>query len=618
MEQTANLRQTISEYKNGNAEAFTLLYQESSKYIYTCIYKVMKGNDNALDIISDIMQETYVEISRSITQLENDARFLQWAGMIATRKCYAYLKKNKRYVLLNEEDDTFDTLSDSDEIIPETVMQDREKQRLLREIIDNSLTEMQKLCIIAYYFQEQKQSEIANELGIPENTVKTNLSRAKQKIKDGVLELEKKNGTRLYSVAPFLLLLFKEEVDAAVVPDAVTAGVYTAIRQSAANMVNSAAATDMANTAAAQGTGTKAVAGQAAKMALKTKVILGIIGVGIAAAIAASIYAETTAKYDQMAATDQNVKKNTEYAQNSETVKDTEQEVNTQEDTQEDTEASEEEMESFKILSEYMVSADWEEDTYEGNSIELKDYETLDFIDMLSTDNVDGDGKYDAYLPEHTVVDGLSMYTEQSIKDYVQEVFGLQLKEKTDFGVIFENGMYYPERTHLIYSRRSEIEKVDIDGSLYHVSGIVTFGENLDASQYGDYMASYRFEMTVKKNEDSLFGFTFQSLTYKLYKRLGDSGNNDAQGEYDTDNTPESENVNSTLSGTYRATGGEEMQFNENGNVLVSEGNSSTWCSYSLDADGNLTIYASSETLEGKYNAEQDCVKLYGTNYYRH
>ena len=157
----------------------------------------MKGNDNALDIIFDIMQETYVEISRSITQLEND---------------------------------TFDTLSDSDEIIPETVMQDREKQRLLREIIDNSLTEMQKLCIIACYFQEQKQSEIASELGIPENTVKKNLSRAKQKIKDGVLELEKKNGTRLYSVAPLLLLLFKEDVDAAVIPDAVTAGVYTAIR----------------------------------------------------------------------------------------------------------------------------------------------------------------------------------------------------------------------------------------------------------------------------------------------------------------------------------------------------------------------------------------------------
>lgn len=48
------------------------------------------------------MKKITIEIKENcmITQLENDARFLQWAGMIATRKCYAYLKKNKRYVLL--------------------------------------------------------------------------------------------------------------------------------------------------------------------------------------------------------------------------------------------------------------------------------------------------------------------------------------------------------------------------------------------------------------------------------------------------------------------------------------------------------------------------------------
>ena len=111
MAQTANLGLAVNEYKNGNAEAFNILYQESSKYIYTCIYKVVQGNDNAMDIVSDIMQDTYVEISRSIAQLENEESFLSWAGMIATRKCYAYLKKNKRYVLLNEEDDMFDSLS---------------------------------------------------------------------------------------------------------------------------------------------------------------------------------------------------------------------------------------------------------------------------------------------------------------------------------------------------------------------------------------------------------------------------------------------------------------------------------------------------------------------------
>lgn len=259
---TEKLRQAVSAYKNGDAQAFTLLYQESDKYIYTCIYKVMQGNDNAADMISDIMQDTYVEISKSIRQLENEDCFLQWAGMIATRKCYAYLKKSKKYILLDEEDGTFENLSDTDMIIPENVMQDREKQRLVREIIDTSLTEMQKLCIIAYYFQEQKQSEIAKELGIPENTVKTNLSRAKQKIRDGVLDLEKNEGTRLYSVAPLLLLLFKEDVKEAAVPDAVSAKVGTAILETGVRR--------MAGTAV----------GKFASISGKAKITLGIIALG--------------------------------------------------------------------------------------------------------------------------------------------------------------------------------------------------------------------------------------------------------------------------------------------------------------------------------------------------
>ena len=195
MEPTMELKQAVKKYREGDKEAFTRLYEESGKYVYTCIYKVMGGNDNVQDTVCDIMQDTYVEISKNIAQLDNEDSFLSWAGTIATRKCYAWLKKNKKYVLLQEEDDTFTNLADDDNIIPEGIMQDREKQRLIRQIIDTQLTQMQKLCIVAYYYNEQKQSEIAKELGIPENTVKTNLSRAKAKIKDGVLDLEKRHGT---------------------------------------------------------------------------------------------------------------------------------------------------------------------------------------------------------------------------------------------------------------------------------------------------------------------------------------------------------------------------------------------------------------------------------------
>lgn len=268
MEPTKELRQAVSDYRAGTADAFTAIYEGSNRYIYTCIHKVMAGNDNEQDIISDIMQDTYVEISRSIQKLDNEGSFLSWAGAIATRKCYAYLRKNKKCVLLDG-DDTLENLADDDNIIPEEIMQDREKQRLLREIIDTQLTEMQRLCIVAYYYNEQKQSEIARELGLPENTVKTYLSRAKAKIRDGVLVTEKKQGIRLHAIAPLLAVMFKDDVSACEIPEEVSRKVASAIPRLA---------------------GKKGMAGKIASVSVKTKIAAGTAAVVALCAIGGVVY----------------------------------------------------------------------------------------------------------------------------------------------------------------------------------------------------------------------------------------------------------------------------------------------------------------------------------------
>ncbi|MGN1179566.1 MAG: sigma-70 family RNA polymerase sigma factor [Suilimivivens sp.] len=215
MKTSEELTKAVVNFKDGNGEAFNIVYEQSYQYLHTCVIHVMKNEDAALDML----QETYLEISRNISQLKNPEDFLNWAAVIANRKCFAYLKKQKDVLVYandESEDDgsnLFDTLADDEAFIPEEILQDREKQSLMREIID-SLSEMQRLCIIGYYYNEQKQEEIAGELGIPVNTVKTNLSRAKAKIKDAVEELDVKKGTRLYSLAPFLLLFFGMEAEA--------------------------------------------------------------------------------------------------------------------------------------------------------------------------------------------------------------------------------------------------------------------------------------------------------------------------------------------------------------------------------------------------------------------
>lgn len=288
------LKQAVIDYKSGREEAFTELYEESQKYIYVCISKIMKECDSFAEVVNDLMQDTYMEISRHISQLDNPDSFLNWAGSIATRQCYAYLKKNSRYVLLSEEDDTMEEMTADEELIPETLMQDKEKQRLVRKIIDMELTPIQRLCVIAYYFNEQKQSEIARDLGIPENTVKTHLSRAKAKIRESVLELEKKEGTRLYSVAPFLLLLLGQEIRECVVPAQITELILSAGNVGAMSAIGagakSAAVVGKGGAAAVGKSGAAAAAKGGAATALKIKIAAAVIGVGALTAVGGGLF----------------------------------------------------------------------------------------------------------------------------------------------------------------------------------------------------------------------------------------------------------------------------------------------------------------------------------------
>lgn len=286
MKTTKELQRAVSEYQNGKKESFNIIYEQSYKYLHTCVIHVVKNEDVAMDML----QETYLEISRSICQLKDIESFMSWAAMIANRKCFAYLRKQRDVLITVEEDDEnsgfFEMIADNEAFIPETVFQDREKVLLIKEIIDN-LSDIQRLCIIGFYYNEQKQDEIAMELGIPVNTVKSHLNRAKAKIKEAVVELDTKKGTRLYSLAPFMLLFLDLEAEACE-----TAVMSPVLSQLCGNGKMSNAATGMKKMSGTKFKTKKAwkmVSGadkvlKTAGVSMKVKVVAGIV-VGLLGAV---------------------------------------------------------------------------------------------------------------------------------------------------------------------------------------------------------------------------------------------------------------------------------------------------------------------------------------------
>ena len=214
----ANLTEAVSALKKGDQSAFQEVYDGSVRYVYYTIFKSVSDRDLA----DDILQETYIEIYKNISLLKEPEAFKGWAAVIAQNKISRYFRKKSESVFSSEDEmeAVLDGMEEEDTaMLPEDAADNRETQRLIMEIID-SLPDTQKEAVISFYYNQMTISEIAGALEVPENTVKTWLSRGKKKIKEEIVLLAEKHGTKLYA-APLMLVLsgiFTKEAEACELP----------------------------------------------------------------------------------------------------------------------------------------------------------------------------------------------------------------------------------------------------------------------------------------------------------------------------------------------------------------------------------------------------------------
>lgn len=194
---------------DGDTDAFEKLYYHTHDKGYSVAYGVLKDAYES----EDVLQEAYVSMYRRLNTLENLNVFEGWFYRIVKNEALDYLKKKRPQTFSSfesEENEDFvfeETLvSDYKEFSPEENADLEETKKIINEII-SKLPDIQRKCIILRYQEEMKISEIATTLGIPESTVKSNLTYAKSKIEKEVKEQEK-NGVRLYSFTPALLMPF--------------------------------------------------------------------------------------------------------------------------------------------------------------------------------------------------------------------------------------------------------------------------------------------------------------------------------------------------------------------------------------------------------------------------
>ena len=155
------------------SKKFTELLEENKLRFYKTAKIIIKNDDDIYDVLQDALLSMY----QNYDTLKDKKLFSTWGTRIVINKCYDFLRKQKNNVLaLDEIVENSSEISSFDEY-------DIDKYGI-KKAIDENLSEEQKLVVVLFYYDDYSLKDISKILDIPEGTVKSRLSKAREILKE--------------------------------------------------------------------------------------------------------------------------------------------------------------------------------------------------------------------------------------------------------------------------------------------------------------------------------------------------------------------------------------------------------------------------------------------------
>ncbi len=172
---------------SGDQSAFTTLYRSVNRRIFAFALNQLRDESRAEEVVVDTMHEVWKHPER----FNATSKFSTWVLGIARYKILNAFRANTH---------TYDELTDemsetvaSDEASPLDLLAGSQRQAGVRECMDKLTTDHRE-CMHLVFFEGLSLGEIAALQACPENKIKTRLFHARQKIKNCLRLLLKREG----------------------------------------------------------------------------------------------------------------------------------------------------------------------------------------------------------------------------------------------------------------------------------------------------------------------------------------------------------------------------------------------------------------------------------------
>lgn len=165
MEEITNL---VNKAKRNDYEAFCKLIEIIKNDLYLIAKTRLKNEED----IADVIQETIITCYNNIKFLRKETSFKPWTIKVLINKCNK-MYKNPNNINISIESNSIN------EYIGTTENND---EKLNFEDLIKDLSSDEKLILTLYYYSRYTTKEISKITKIKENTIKSKISRAKEKI----------------------------------------------------------------------------------------------------------------------------------------------------------------------------------------------------------------------------------------------------------------------------------------------------------------------------------------------------------------------------------------------------------------------------------------------------
>ncbi|MBN1799418.1 MAG: sigma-70 family RNA polymerase sigma factor [Spirochaetales bacterium] len=171
----------IKRIKAGEFDLFDHIVKRYQNGLYNFILNIVKNTDDAMDLC----QETFLKAYRSISSYKGKASFSTWLYRIGYNNAINYFKKHKRISSMEIEKLNLKCQNNEYEKVEKN-----EIKKVINKIVEDLDTKY-RTPIFLFFIENKSYKEIAEIMKIPINSVKSNIFRGKNIIKQ-VLQKNKK------------------------------------------------------------------------------------------------------------------------------------------------------------------------------------------------------------------------------------------------------------------------------------------------------------------------------------------------------------------------------------------------------------------------------------------